>query len=152
MHHSAHGENISTAGTVGYVQTQVESSPTLAVDGIISVSEIAAEASGMRQLAGTKTRYRRAHAAPLAGPISGRANYRTRDFKKKHTKIAGQPRNCLQPQLQAIDLPRRKCQHSGFHSQRRYKVRRISMPRGEAKTVTVLARQRSCGTQKRSTD
>ena len=27
----------------------------------------------MRQLAGTKTRYRRAHAAPLAGLISGRA-------------------------------------------------------------------------------
>ena len=30
----------------------------------------------MRQLAGTKTRYRRAHAAPLAGLISGRAKYR----------------------------------------------------------------------------
>ena len=29
----------------------------------------------MRQLAGTKTRYRRAHAAPLAGLISGRAKY-----------------------------------------------------------------------------
>jgi|GEM_PF-3843550 len=28
-------------------------------------------ASGMRQLAGTKTRYRRAHAAPLASLISG---------------------------------------------------------------------------------
>ena len=32
-------------------------------------------ASGMRQLAGTRTRYRRAHAAPLAGLISGRAKY-----------------------------------------------------------------------------
>ena len=31
--------------------------------------------SGMRQLAGTKTRYRRAHAAPLAGLISGRAKF-----------------------------------------------------------------------------
>jgi len=29
----------------------------------------------MRQLAGTKTRYRRAHAAPLAGFICGRAKY-----------------------------------------------------------------------------
>jgi hypothetical protein len=29
----------------------------------------------MRQLAGTRTRYRRAHAAPLAGLISGRAKY-----------------------------------------------------------------------------
>jgi hypothetical protein len=29
----------------------------------------------MRQLAGTKTRYRRAHATPLAGLISGRAEY-----------------------------------------------------------------------------
>ncbi len=35
-------------------------------------------ASGMRQLAGTRTRHRRAHAAPLAGLISGRAEYRTR--------------------------------------------------------------------------
>lgn len=33
-------------------------------------------ASGMRQLAGTKTMYRRAHAAPLAGLISGRAEYK----------------------------------------------------------------------------
>lgn len=49
MHDSAHGENISTAGTVGYVQTQVESSPTLAVHGIISVSEIATEASGIKK-------------------------------------------------------------------------------------------------------
>ena len=32
-------------------------------------------ASGMRQLAGTKTRYRRAYATPLAGLISGRAEY-----------------------------------------------------------------------------
>ena len=32
--------------------------------------------SGMRQLAGTRTRYRRAHAAPLAGLISGRAKYK----------------------------------------------------------------------------
>ena len=31
--------------------------------------------SGMRQLAGTKTRYRMAHAAPLAGLISDRAEY-----------------------------------------------------------------------------
>ena len=30
----------------------------------------------MRQLAGTKARYRRAHAAPLAGLISGRAKYK----------------------------------------------------------------------------
>jgi len=29
----------------------------------------------MRQLAGTKMKYRRAHAAPLAGLISGRAKY-----------------------------------------------------------------------------
>ena len=29
----------------------------------------------MRQLAGTKTRYRRAHSAPLAGLISGRVEY-----------------------------------------------------------------------------
>jgi hypothetical protein len=29
----------------------------------------------MRQLAGTGTRYRRAHATPLAGLISGRADY-----------------------------------------------------------------------------
>ncbi len=29
----------------------------------------------MRQLAGTKTRYRRAHAAPLAGLIFARAEY-----------------------------------------------------------------------------
>ena len=32
--------------------------------------------SGMRQLAGPKTTYRRAHAAPLAGLISGRAEYK----------------------------------------------------------------------------
>ncbi|MEJ7594085.1 MAG: hypothetical protein WKF77_21300 [Planctomycetaceae bacterium] len=32
-------------------------------------------ASGMRQLAGTKARHRRAHAAPLVGLISGRAEY-----------------------------------------------------------------------------
>jgi len=32
---------------------------------------------GMRQLAGTKTRYRRAHAAPLAGLISSRAKYKS---------------------------------------------------------------------------
>jgi len=32
-------------------------------------------ASGMRQLAGTKTRYRRADAAPLTGLISGSAEY-----------------------------------------------------------------------------
>jgi len=31
----------------------------------------------MRQLAGTKTGYRRAHAAPLAGLISGRAKYKS---------------------------------------------------------------------------
>ena len=31
--------------------------------------------SGMRQLAGTKTMDRRAHATPLAGLISGRAEY-----------------------------------------------------------------------------
>jgi len=31
--------------------------------------------SGMRQLAGTKTKYRMAHAAPLTGLISGRAKY-----------------------------------------------------------------------------
>jgi hypothetical protein len=31
--------------------------------------------SGMRQLAGTKTRNQRAHATPLAGLISGRAEY-----------------------------------------------------------------------------
>ena len=30
----------------------------------------------MRQLAGTKTRYRRAYAAPLAGLISDRAEYK----------------------------------------------------------------------------
>ncbi len=30
----------------------------------------------MRQLAGTKTRYRRAHAAPLAALISDRAEYK----------------------------------------------------------------------------
>jgi|GEM_PF-2410487 len=34
-------------------------------------SEVKELASGMRQLAGTKTRYRRAHAAPLAGLIFG---------------------------------------------------------------------------------
>ena len=32
-------------------------------------------AGGMRQLAGTKTRYRRAHAAPLAGLVSDRVEY-----------------------------------------------------------------------------
>ena len=32
-------------------------------------------ASGMRQLAGTRTRYRRAHATPLAQLVSGRAEY-----------------------------------------------------------------------------
>ena len=32
--------------------------------------------SGMRQLAGTKTRYRRAYAAPLAGLSFGRAAYK----------------------------------------------------------------------------
>ena len=32
-------------------------------------------ASGMRQLAGKRTKYRRAHAAPLAGLISDRAEY-----------------------------------------------------------------------------
>ena len=34
------------------------------------------QASGMRQLAGKKTRYPRADAAPLAGLISGRAEYK----------------------------------------------------------------------------
>ena len=34
-------------------------------------------ASGMRQLAGNRKRYRRAYAAPLAELISGRAEYRT---------------------------------------------------------------------------
>ena len=34
------------------------------------------QASGMRQLAGKKTRYRRADAAPLAGLISGSAAYK----------------------------------------------------------------------------
>jgi len=37
----------------------------------------------MRQLAGTKTRYRRAHAAPLAGLISDDAEYNcNRPFQK----------------------------------------------------------------------
>ena len=35
-------------------------------------------ASGTRQLAGTKTKYRRAHAAPLAGLISGDVRYQIR--------------------------------------------------------------------------
>jgi len=43
-------------------------------------SKVSELASGMRQLAGTKTRYRRAHAAPLAGHISGRAKYNVIDF------------------------------------------------------------------------
>ncbi len=49
----------------------------IAIQGtpLSSVRELA---SGMRQLAGTKTRYRRAHAAPLAGITSGRAKYNQR--------------------------------------------------------------------------
>jgi len=41
-----------------------------------TVTKVRELASGMRQLAGTKTRYRRAVAAPLAGLISGRAKYK----------------------------------------------------------------------------
>ena len=41
-------------------------------------------ASGMRQLAGTKTRYRRAHAAPVAGLISGRVEYKKMTDRNVH--------------------------------------------------------------------
>ncbi|GEM_PF-2335168 len=45
-------------------------------------------ASGTRQLAGTRTRYRRAHAAPLAGLISGRAKYSCKNTKSLRDRDA----------------------------------------------------------------
>ena len=48
------------------------------------------ETNGERhgQLVGTKTRYRRAHAAPLAGLISGRAEYKKRVVIQAGTSAA----------------------------------------------------------------
>jgi len=43
--------------------------------------------SDMRQLAGTRTRYRRAYAAPLAGLSFGAAEYRLAE--KKHLEHSG---------------------------------------------------------------
>ena len=48
---------------------------TSAVQLYSARSSVRELASAMRLLAGTRTRYRRAHAAPLAGLISGRAKY-----------------------------------------------------------------------------
>ena len=42
----------------------------------------------MRQLAGTKTRYRRAHAAPLAGLVPGRSEHQSRDVIRAGTHLA----------------------------------------------------------------
>ena len=54
----------------------------------------------MRQLAGTKTMYRRAHAAPLAGLISGRAKYNAFDAVSRIvTKAGPQPTPLQQAQL-----------------------------------------------------
>ncbi len=52
----------------------------------------------MRQLAGTKTRYRRAHAAPLAGLISDRAEYKKRiwDVVLRFVSVADVQRQAFQ--------------------------------------------------------
>ena len=44
------------------------------IDAVMSEKQLA---SGMRQLAGTKTRYRRADAAPLTGLTSDRGEYKS---------------------------------------------------------------------------
>ena len=55
-------------------------------------------ASGMRQLAGTKTRYRRAHAAPLAGLISDRVEHDERMIPHR----AAKRRQPEEPEVQAV--------------------------------------------------
>ena len=43
--------------------------------------------SGMRQLAGTRTRYRKAHTAPLAGLVFGRAKYNAAHILRKNRRL-----------------------------------------------------------------
>ena len=52
----------------------------------------------MRQLAGTKTRYRRAHAAPLTGLISDRAEYKSasRTVVLRFVRVADVQREAFQ--------------------------------------------------------
>ena len=67
-----HGKNSRILTTL--IVTQPEATPVHEAAGVREL------ASGMRQLAGTITRNRKAHAAPFAGLISGRAKYIMRNY------------------------------------------------------------------------
>jgi len=58
----------------------------------------------MGQLAGTRTRYRRAHAAPLAGLISGRAKYNTETEVSGRTNINSQATTFLKRALRRVGV------------------------------------------------
>ena len=71
-------------------------------------------ANGMRQLAGTKTRYRRAHAAPLAGLISDRLPYD--DFQETMTRPCHSHYSTSRLKVLA---------NSGYHLRLRHAVRSL---------------------------
>ena len=90
-------------------------------------------ASGMRQLAGTKTRYRRAHAAPLAGLISGRVECKTNSLSPKGAK--GSCPACALSGLSGSRLPVSWGDAPGFHMEPRCgKILRTPQPGDGTKT------------------